>query len=81
MTLRCWTEYVFAYLHFRVILTIGQQKRSLRTWNLLSEFVRQRQELEREVERQIAAGEKAPEAQDDIRMPQLTYVRGTIWIP
>lgn len=57
---------------------MDQQKRSLRTWNLLSEFVKQRQELEREVERQIEAGEKALEARDDTRMPQLTYVREKI---
>ena len=53
-----------------------QQKRSLHIWLLLCEFVKLRKELENEIDAQILAGVKHPEARDDLPLPQLSYVRG-----
>ena len=52
-----------------------QQKWSSCSWLLLREFVKRRQEQEREVETQIAAGEKSPEALEDLPLPKIPFVR------
>ena len=51
-----------------------QQKWSSCSWLLLREFVRRRKEQVREVEEQIAAGEKSPEAVEDLPLPKIPYV-------
>ena len=51
-----------------------QQKWSSCSWLLLREFAKRRQEQEREVHEQIAAGEKSPEALEDLPLPKIPYV-------
>lgn len=60
-------------LTFRSI-ECAQQKWSSCSWLLLREFVKMRQEQEREVEAEIAAGTKSPADRDNLPLPKIPYV-------
>lgn len=69
-----WTRYVAALGHYIVHSDVAQQKWSSCSWLLLREFVKKRQEQEAELQEQIAAGEKSPEAIADLPLPKIPYV-------
>ncbi|KIP11242.1 hypothetical protein PHLGIDRAFT_83667 [Phlebiopsis gigantea 11061_1 CR5-6] len=52
---------------------MDEQKWSSCSWLLLREFAKRRQEQEREVREQIAAGENSPEALEDLPLPKIPY--------
>ncbi|EKM53414.1 uncharacterized protein PHACADRAFT_125129 [Phanerochaete carnosa HHB-10118-sp] len=54
---------------------MDEQKWSSCSWLLLREFVKMRQGTVREIEEQIAAGEKPPEALTDLLLPKIPYYR------
>jgi len=54
---------------------MDEQKWSSCSWLLLREFVKMRQEKVHEIEEQIAAGEKPPEALTDLPLPKIPYYR------
>lgn len=57
-----------------VLTRAGQQKWSSCSWLLLREFVKRRQEQERELEEKIASGEATPDAIDQLALPKIPYV-------
>ena len=58
-----------------ILCLVIKQKWSSCSWLLLREFVKRRQEDEKEVLEKIAAGERTPEDLESLPLPKIPYVR------
>ncbi|KAI0079276.1 hypothetical protein K474DRAFT_1673490 [Panus rudis PR-1116 ss-1] len=66
---------VGAHVNWGFTLFFSQQKWSSCSWLLLREFVKLRQEQEREVQEAIAAGGKTDEDLNDLPLPKIPYYK------